>query len=110
MFKDTLERVGTCSFIQSVDIKNDKKTIIYDLAYCVHKKYQNNGYATEIVNGLVGYARTQGANCVTILINPDNIASVKVALKCSAKKISESTYIKKGSNQIMLEHKYEIIL
>ena len=33
VFKDSLERVGTCSFM----ISEDKK--VYDIAYCVHKKF-----------------------------------------------------------------------
>ncbi len=110
VFKDTLERVGTCSFIMSVDTTKSENYIGYDLAYCIHKKYWNNGYATEIVNALIDYARINGAKGITILINPDNIASVKVALKCGAKKVSESTYTKKGTNQIKIEHKYELAL
>ena len=54
VFKDSLERVGTCSFI----ISEDKK--IYDIAYCVHKKFWCQGYATEIAKGMIDYARSQG--------------------------------------------------
>ena len=40
------ERIGTCSFIPRQDGK------VYDIAYCVHKKYWRNGYATEMVRGM----------------------------------------------------------
>ena len=50
VFKDTLEKVGTCSFI----VSDDSKT--YDIAYyCVHKDLWGKGYATEIANGLIEY-------------------------------------------------------
>ena len=42
VLKDSLERVGTCSFIMSEDKD------IYDIAYCVHKDFWCKGYATEI--------------------------------------------------------------
>ncbi len=110
VFKDTLEKMGTCSFIKSVNTNNEKISITYDLAYCVHKKYWNKGYATEIVLALVDYAKRNGANYVTILINPNNVASVKVALKCGSKKVGESTYTKNGTGEVLIDHKYEIAL
>ena len=55
VFKDSLERVGTCSFM----ISEDKK--VYDIAYCVHKKFWCQGYATEIAQGMIDYARGKGA-------------------------------------------------
>ena len=58
-FKDTHERVGTCSFIPSEDGKN------YDIAYFVHKKYWQNGYAGEMAKGMVDYAKKHGARKVT---------------------------------------------
>ena len=42
VFKNSGLRVGTCSFIPSEDKK------IYDIAYCVHKDFWIQGYATEI--------------------------------------------------------------
>ena len=57
--KDVRERVGTCSFIPSEDGKN------YDIAYFVHKKYWQNGYAGEMAKGMVDYAKKHGAKKVT---------------------------------------------
>ena len=104
VFKDSLERVGTCSFI----ISEDKK--IYDIAYCVHKKFWRQGYATEIARGMIDYARSQGAEKVTVFVSQENAASNRVAQKCGGKIVGESTYKKRGTDIVMKDYKYEIIL
>lgn len=104
VFKDTLERVGTCSFMVNEENK------VYDIAYCVHKKYWGNGYATEIAQGMIEYARSQGAEAVTIFVSVENIASNRVAKKCGGVIVGENTYQKKGTDTIMKEYKYEIKL
>ena len=103
-FKNSLERVGTCSFM----ISDDKK--VYDIAYCVHKNFWCQGYATEIAQGMIEYARRQGAEKVTIFVNQENTASNRVAQKCGGKIVSERTYKKKGTDSIMKDYKYEIVL
>lgn len=104
VFRDTLERVGTCSFM----ISEDKR--VYDIAYCVHKKFWCNGYGTEIAQGMIEYARSQGAEKVTILVSKENIASKRVAQKCGGVIVGESTYQKKGTDIFMNEYKYEVVL
>ncbi len=104
VLKDSLERVGTCSFM----ISKDKK--VYDIAYCVHKSLWCQGYATEIAQGLIGYARRQGAEKVTIFVCQENVASNRVAQKCGGKIVSESTYRKRGTDIIMKDYKYEVTL
>ena len=104
VFKNSLERVGTCSFM----ISDDKK--VYDIAYCVHKNFWRQGYATEIAQGMIDYARSQGAEKVTIYVGQENAASNRVAQKCGGKIVSESTYKKKGTDIIMKDYKYEIVL
>lgn len=104
IFKDSHERVGTCSFM----VSEGKK--IYDIAYCVHKNFWCQGYATEIVQGMIEYARKQGAEKVTILVGQENVASNRVAQKCGGKIVSESTYKKKGTDIIMKDYKYEVLL
>ena len=99
-----MERVGTCSFM----ISEDKK--VYDIAYCVHKDFWNKGYATEIAQGMIDYARSQGAEKATIFVDQENIASNRVAQKCGGVLVSENTYRKKGTDIIMKDYKYEVIL
>lgn len=104
ILKDSKQRVGTCSFI----VSEDKK--VYDIAYCVHKNFWCNGYATEMAQGMIEYARNQGADKVTIFVGQENSASNRVAVKCKGKIVSESIYKKKGTNIIMKDYKYEVIL
>lgn len=104
VLKDTMQRIGTCSFM----ISTDKK--VYDIAYCVHKDYWRQGYATEIAQGMIDYAGRQGAEKVTISVSQENYASNRVAIKCGGRIVSESTYRKKGTDVIMKDYKYEILL
>lgn len=104
ILKDSLERVGTCSFMISEEGK------VYDIAYCVHKGLWCRGYATEIAQGMIDYARRQGAEKVTIIVSQENIASNRVAQKCGGKIVSESTYKKRGTGIIMKDYKYEVVL
>ncbi|MDU2558956.1 MAG: GNAT family N-acetyltransferase [Anaerococcus prevotii] len=102
--KETKKRVGTCSFL----LTDGGDT--YDIAYCVHKSLWNKGYATEIAQALISYARKKGASKVSIIVNQDNMASRRVAEKCSGKIVREDTFIKKGSGEIKKTYKYEIKL
>lgn len=104
VLKDTSERVDTCSFMMSEDGKT------YDIAYCVHQKLWNKGYATEIATGLIAYARKQGAKKVTIYVAQDNIASNQVAKKCGGKIAGEKTYKKRGTDEWKTEYLYEVTL
>ena len=76
----------------------------------MHKDLWGKGYATEIANGLIEYAKSQGAERVTIFVNQENIASKCVAEKCGAKIVSENTFIKKGTNEKRKNFEYEVLL
>lgn len=77
--------------------RNRIEQIAYDIAYCVHKSLWCKGYATEIIQGMIDYARSQGAEKVTFYAGQENAASNRVAQKCGGKTVSESTYKKKGT-------------
>ena len=102
--RETKKRVGTCSFL----LTDGGNT--YDIAYCVHKSLWNKGYATEIAQSLISYARKKGASKVSIIVNQENMASRRVAEKCDGKIVSEDTFIKKGSREVKKTYKYEINL
>lgn len=102
--KDSHERVGTCSFISSEDDK------VYDIAYCVHKKYWRNGYATEMVRGMVDYARQHSASKVTARVNKDNIASNTIVKKIGIDIIGEKYYKKRGTELEFCDYVYELNL
>lgn len=102
--KVTRKRVGTCSFLLTDGVST------YDIAYCIHKSLWNKGYATEIAQALISYARCKGASKVSIIVNQDNMASRRVAEKCAGEIVSEDTFTKKGSGEIKKTYKYEIKL
>lgn len=102
--KNSGQRVGTCSFIFNEDEK------VFDIAYCVHKDFWRQGYATEMAWGMIEYARAQGAEKVTIWVSKGNAPSNRVALKCGGKVVGEKAYKKRGTDITMEEYLYEIML
>lgn len=100
--KDSHKRIGTCSFIVSGD------EVIYDIAYCVHRNHWRNGYATEMAKGMIDYAKTQGADKVTVRVNKENIASNKVVKKLGFEVVGEKRYKKRGTDLEFVDHLYEL--
>lgn len=102
--KKTGDRIGTCSFIPSKD------GVTYDIAYCVHKKYWRNGYATEMVKGLIEYAKQCSAEKITVVVNKENTASNAIVKKLGFKIVGENSYKKSGTNIEFSDYKYELEL
>lgn len=100
--KGTGERVGTCSFIPSGDGE------VYDIAYCVHKKFWRNGYATEMVEGLLGYAREHGGRKITVRVNRENPGSNAIMKKFGFKVVGEVSYKKRGTDLVFTDYNYEL--
>ena len=95
-------RIGTCSFLPEGDA--------YDIAYCVHRDFWRQGYATEMVGGMIGWAREQGAKKVTILIFSENPGSNAIARKFGFRIAETRTVKKRGTDREFLEYKYELEL
>lgn len=100
--KDTHKKIGTCSFMVSDDGK------IYDIAYCVHRDYWRNGFATEAAKGMIDYAVMHGADTITVRVNKENIASNKVVRKLGFILTGEKTYKKRGTQKIFTDYLYEL--
>lgn len=100
----TGERIGTCSFIPGEDNK------AFDIAYCVHKKYWMQGYATEMAQGMIHYAKAQGGQKITARINKENEASNRIARKLGFTVIGEKSYKKCGTNFLYVDYLYELII
>lgn len=98
----TGNRIGTCSFIKSADGK------VYDIAYCVHKAFWNQGFATEMAEGMIGHARRNGAAKITIAINRENPASNHIAQKLGFAVVGEKTYMKKGTDLTYTDFLYKL--
>lgn len=100
--KDNHERIGTCSFIPSKD------GAVYDIAYCVHKEKWRKGYATEMVGGMIAYAKEQGAKKITVCVDKENVASNAVVRKFGFTVAKESSYRKRGTDKMCADYLYEL--
>ena len=100
--KKTGDCIGTCSFIPS------DGGLVYDIAYCVHKKYWRNGYATEMAQGMIDYAKQNGAKKITVVVNKENEASNAIVNKLGFKVVGEKSYKKSGTNLVFSDYKYEL--
>lgn len=102
--KDGRKRIGTCSFIP------EKEGRVYDIAYCVHKDYWGNGYATEMAEGMIAYAKRQGAEKITVRVNKENAASNRVVEKLGFEAVGEHSYKKRGTDLQFADYLYELNL
>ena len=100
--KESGTRIGTCSFIPADGV--------YDLAYCVHKQFWRQGYATEMVGGMIAHARSQGAKKINIVISNENAASNAVAKKFGCRVAETLTEKKRDSDRVFTDYKYELDL
>lgn len=76
--RDTGECIGQIAFFL-VDSRNH----FAEIEYCIAKKYQCNGYATEATKAVIAYGfRKIGLHKVQICVRPANTASVRVIEKC----------------------------
>lgn len=98
------KRIGTCSFVPSEDGET------YDLGCCVHARYQNRGYATEMEQGMIDYAREHGAKKITAPVNKENGASNAVMKKLGFSVVGETTCKKRGTDIVLQEYLYELEL
>ncbi len=96
------ERIGTCSYIP----ENGGKS--YDIAYCVHRNHWRQGYATEMAGGMIEYARSKGADKVTVRVNRENKASNRVAEKSGFHVVGEKKYQKRGTEREQVDYLYEL--
>ncbi len=102
VLKETNEKIGTCSFMVNADGKT------YDIAYCVHRKHWRNGYATEMVQGMLDYAKQHGAEKITVRVNKENVASNKVVNKFGFQVVGEHMYKKRGTDLEFTDYWYEL--
>ena len=109
-----VEIKSTCEFIGYVGLHeigfDADFTPGVEIGWRLAADYHNQGYATEIAQGMIDYARDQGAEKVTIFVSKGNIRSNRVAVKCGGKIVGESTYKKRGTDMIMEDYLYEILL
>ena len=80
--KQTGELLGHCGYID----KEVEGKIEYDICYFISPEYWGKGYATEMAHALKEYAFGElGLTRIIALINPENVASAKVAQRIGMK-------------------------
>jgi RimJ/RimL family protein N-acetyltransferase len=91
--KETHAFVGELGY---ADFKRDIEPSIKgvpELGWVLTSKAHGKGYATEAVRAALAWGETHFAKTRTIcIINPENLASIRVAEKCGYKELQRTTY------------------
>lgn len=72
-------------FVNDVEIVDG----VIELGYVIHPKYQNKGYASEMLKAVIEELLQEGFHQIVTGAFEDNIASIQVMQKCGMKKISK---------------------
>lgn len=75
--RDTNNFVGVCS-VFNINWENESS----EIGYWLNPKYARHGFMTEAVSAVEQEFFNMGFKRITILANPENIASCKIAEKC----------------------------
>ena len=82
----------------------------WSVGYTVRKDYWGNGYAVEMVNALIDFARNQGIYFITAPVAQENKASNRVMQKCGFSIDRESSFKKCGSDITYPSYIYKLTL
>lgn len=97
--KKDSEFVGTIAFVKDDEGEDE-------IGYRFLEKYWRNGYAKEVLNGMIIYAKKSGFKKLIACVSPENLASEKI-IKSSGFKFQKIIFAKDlGIN----EHKYSLEL
>ena len=67
------EFVGTIAFVKDDESEDE-------IGYRFLEKYWRNGYAKEILNGMIIYAKSIGIKKLIACVSPENVASEKIIM------------------------------
>ena len=62
---------------------------VVEIGYRIHTVWQGRGFATEVTEALMAFARSHGATAFLLSISPDNTASLAIAAKLGFTRIGE---------------------
>lgn len=88
----------------------DETNAIYDIGYCIHKEYWNQGYGTELVKTMIQWVRKQGGKKITAEVAVENTASNSLLQKLGFVIKQESVFEKYGMNTSFKSMIYELEL
>ncbi|GCD10381.1 GNAT family N-acetyltransferase [Clostridium tagluense] len=104
VLKESGEFIGTCSVVPSDDNKH------LGLGYCVHKKYWRQGYATEMIKGLINFGYRNGGRKITAEVAQENEGSNAVLKKLGFYVEKEGAFKKRGTDIVYDEYTYRLDL
>jgi RimJ/RimL family protein N-acetyltransferase len=106
--KDSGRFIGELGF---ADFKRDITPSLGDtleLGWVLASRAHGRGYATEALQAVVAWGKGHlKAERTVCLINPENLASIRVAKKCGFQEFSRAAY--KGAPTIIFEHQAKAI-
>jgi RimJ/RimL family protein N-acetyltransferase len=100
------KRIGEAGIL---NVKRDIKPSIHDvpeIGWGLLPEAHGRGYATEAVRAIMDWAENRfGKTRMVCIIDPDNDASLRVAMRCGFRECAHTTY--KGEPTILLERRPE---
>ena len=102
--KTSGNNIGTCSAVPSDDQSH------WDLGYTIHKDYWQQGYATEMIQGLIGFCRENGGQKITASVAKLNEGSNAVMGKLGFVVESEGSFKKRHTDIVYEKNIYRLDL
>ena len=85
---DTGDVIGTCCMFP------DEKKEVYDIGYCIHKRYWRQGYGSELIRLLIDWVRAHGGIALTGEVAKENLASNRLLQKHGFQAVRETSFKK----------------
>jgi RimJ/RimL family protein N-acetyltransferase len=99
--KATGERIGTCCAFPEKDGSS------WDLGYSIHEKFWRQGYATEMVDAVLTFAKAHGAQYATAGVAKANAGSNGVMRRLGFSPVREGSFQKWGTDIVYEEYAYQ---
>ena len=99
--KQSGDFIGTCSVVPEDGGSR------WDLGYCIHKKFQRQGYATEMLLCLINAGRNRGVTSFTAKVAKDNPGSNALMRKLGFRILrDDGSFRKRGTDLVYEEYTY----
>lgn len=101
--RETGAFVGTCSVVPA------EEGNCWDLGYCIHRDFWQQGYATEMVSRLIEEGKRRGVRAFTAAVAQENAASNALCRKLGFRVWKEDgLFRKKGTEIVYREFIYRL--
>ncbi len=102
--KETENYIGTCSAVPSDDQTH------WDLGYVIHQSYWQQGYGSEMIQGLIEFCYKNGGRKITATVAKLNEGSNAVLKKLGFRVEKEGTFKKSGTDIVYDDYIYRLDL